>query len=177
MDNLLKDGILNRKRKYSKMKDLTKTYKMLKDVIGIIGHCDICDVIHFFTNNVQQMRPFLEQLDYMQNYWVSVKVELCDNCSEKNIKFYDHAFQAESLLLKLNGGKLYIPFPEDGYGIYLYGYFKIDNINRYHKHNAYLEKYNDLKNTIKMANVSEEFKNNYLDTHLIKDFILMTTKI
>ena len=155
--------------------EFAKIHECLKYVIERVGHVDICDALYFYTNDVVQIAPYLEQIEYLQFFWRSVRVELEDEEDENeemDIEFSPMYFGGRNLMLQLYGGKLHIPLHNEKKSICLHGYFELDHTNLFHTHHAFAEKYGELRTLIDGVTATEEFKENFLASLSFKDFIL-----
>ena len=159
---------------WTTVSDFARLHKCLRYVIERIGHVDICDALYFYTNNVVQITSYLDQIEYLQFFWRTVKVEIEveENAANMDIEFSAQYFSTRNLMLQLYGGKLHIPLRNENKSICFHGYFDLDHTNLYHRHSAFSEKYNELKGLIDGVTATEEFKDNFISSLSFKDFIL-----
>ena len=183
--------------KFKSLSDLAKIKLNILEVTQLIGSITIKQVIELYLKSENSDQYTDEQsINYLNKYFVPTRIESFLSENTNNIKFKLNTYGknrpsttitlasyqintisinkykkfTKSLMMNLFGAKIYIPLGKKL--IVLYGYFKHDNLNMYQNITAYKTKIQSLRNLFLNLDINHSFKENYLDTLSVSDFLL-----
>jgi len=149
-----------------------------------------------YKNNKQLSEIYHEHINFHNQLFNPIKCELyeCDNDANITFKLNTYGKKnktssitlatyqldlpsvnkynvfTKSLILKIMGAKIFIPYGNKL--LIVYGYYNNDDMNLYQKHSIFSQKYNKTTKLFSNLDINDSFKNNFLDTLSITDFLL-----
>ena len=187
---------------YSILLKLAKIKIMIMDLTNSNGSTDINELIYLYLGDYKKNdcvdKNYIENIVFFRNFFKTIQCELYESDTDNNITFKlitygkkkkntsltltscqidqpsvnKYKVFTKNLFLKTMGAKIFIPVKSKL--LILYGYFINDDLNQYQKEAIFEQKFSKITSLFSNLDINDEFKNNFIKTLSISDFLLNT---
>ena len=183
---------------YTILLSIAKIKIKIIDLANTAGAANINDAIRLYIGDVNNelSKSFKDHIDFYEGLFKITKCELYETTDENNITFKLNTYgksnktssikltsyqidnptvnkynmYTKNLILKTMGAKIFIPVKKKL--LILYGYFVHDDMNQFRKEEIFESKCNTVDDLFVNIDIDDDFKQNYLDSLSITEFLL-----
>ena len=187
---------------YSILVKLAKIKIMIMDLTNSNGSLNMKELLYLYLGDYKKSKcvdvSYIQHINFYESFFKIIQCELYESDTNNNITFKLNTYGKQTkntsitltsyqidkpsvnkykvftknLLLKTMGAKIFIPV--ESKLLILYGYFINDDLNQYQKELIFGSKFNKIVGLFSNLDINDEFKNNFINSMAISDFMLNT---